>query len=180
MNELWLIYGFVFVAAILGIESLYWLVFGMRGTKKAVNRRLALSERLAARSETFDILRQERGVSAYSAFAGLNDFLVQTGVRLSPVGLAVRSLMTGGVVAIAQALLSVSLWIAAIMGLAIGPALVGVYFMRARKKRSSVSPNNFRTPSTSSSAAFALAIRSRPPSTLSRARCRTLSARNSG
>ena len=66
MNELWLIYGFVFVAAILGIESLYWLVFGMRGAKKAVNCRLALSERLAARSEAFDILRQERGVSAYS------------------------------------------------------------------------------------------------------------------
>ncbi len=135
MYELWLIYGFVFVAAILGIESLYWLVFGMRGAKKAVNRRLALSERLAARSEAFDILRQERGVSAYSAFGGLNDFLVQTGVSLSPAGLAVRSLVTGVVIAVALALLSVSLWIAAVAGLTAGPALVGLYFIRARKKR---------------------------------------------
>ena len=53
MNELWLIYGLVFAAAILGIESLYWLRFGMRGAKKAVNCRLALSERNAAKSEVW-------------------------------------------------------------------------------------------------------------------------------
>ena len=44
MNELWIIYGLVFVAAILGVERLYWLVFELRGDKKAINRRLALSE----------------------------------------------------------------------------------------------------------------------------------------
>jgi hypothetical protein len=81
VNELWVIYGFVFVAAILGIESRYWLFIGTRGAKKAVNRRLALSERNAAKSEVFDILRHERGVSDSSSFVGLNDFLVQTGMR---------------------------------------------------------------------------------------------------
>jgi tight adherence protein B len=135
VNELWLIYGLVFAAAILGIESLYWLVFGMRGAKKAVNRRLALSERNAAKSEVFDILRHERGVSDNSTFAGLNDFLVQTGMSVSTLGLALWTLLAGVVVAVALSLLSISMWIAAIVGLAIGPALVGLYFIRARRKR---------------------------------------------
>jgi tight adherence protein B len=135
VNELWVIYGFVFAAAILGIESLYWLFFGMRGAKKAVNRRLALSERNGAKSEVFDILRHERGVSDGSSFAGMNDFVVQTGMRLSKFGLAVWTGLIGVVIAVGLCLLSINVGIAAIVGLTIGPALVGLYLMRARSKR---------------------------------------------
>jgi tight adherence protein B len=135
VNELWVIYGLVFVAAILAIESLYWLVFGLRGAKKAINRRLALSERSAGQSEIFDILRQERGVSDSSSFGGWNDFLVQTGLRLSKIALAFWTVVTGVAIAVALSLASVSLWIAAIVGLTIGPSLVGLYLMRARSRR---------------------------------------------
>ena len=135
MNELWVIYGFVFATAILGIESLYWLFFGMQGAKKAVNRRLALSERNAAKSEVFDILRHERGVSDGSSFAGLNDFVVQTGMRLSKFGLAVWTGLAGAVIAVGLCLISINVGIAAVVGLAIGPALVGLYLMRARSRR---------------------------------------------
>lgn len=135
MNELWVIYGFVFVAAILGIESLYWLVFGLRGAKKAVNRRLALSGRNAATSEVFDILRHERGMSDNSSLAGLNDFLVQTGMRLSKFGLALWTTLIGVVTAIALSLLHINLWIAATVGVTIAPSLVGFYLIRARSKR---------------------------------------------
>jgi tight adherence protein B len=135
VNELWVIYGFVFVAAILGIESLYWLFIGTRGAKKAVNRRLALSERNAAKSEVFDILRHERGVSDSSSFAGLNDFLVQTGMRLSKFGLALWTVLTGVAITAVLSVLSINMWIAAIIGLTTGPALVGLYLIRARSKR---------------------------------------------
>jgi tight adherence protein B len=135
VNELWVIYGFVFVAAILGIESLYWLFIGTRGAKKAVNRRLALSERNAAKSEVFDILRHERGVSGSSSFAGLNDFLVQTGMRLSKFGLALSTVLTGVAITAVLSVLSINMWIAAIIGLTTGPALVGLYLIRARSKR---------------------------------------------
>jgi Flp pilus assembly protein TadB len=135
VNELWVIYGFVFVAAILGIESLYWLFIGTRGAKKAVNRRLALSERNAAKSEIFDILRHERGVSDSSSFAGLNDFLVQTGMRLSKFGLALSTVLTGVAITAVLSVLSINMWIAAIIGLTTGPALVGLYLIRARSKR---------------------------------------------
>ena len=50
MNGLWIIYGLVFVAAILAIESFYWLVFESRGNKKTINRRLSLSEKSQVRS----------------------------------------------------------------------------------------------------------------------------------
>ena len=135
MNELWVIYGFVFVAAILGIESLYWLVFGLRGAKKAVNRRLALSERNVATSEVFDILRHERGMSDNSSFAGLNDFLVQTGMRLSAFGLTLWTVGIGVAIAVGLTVLSINVFIAAIAGVTLGPALVGFYLMRARSKR---------------------------------------------
>ncbi len=135
MNELWVIYGFVFVAAILGIESLYWLVFGLRGAKKAVNRRLALSERNVATSEVFDILRHERGMSDNSSFAGLNDFLVQTGMRLSAFGLTLWTVGIGVAIAVGLIVLSINVLIAAVAGVILGPALVGFYLMRARSKR---------------------------------------------
>ena len=55
MSQLWVIYGLVFFAAILAVESLYWLAYELRGAKKTINRRLALSEksRPRARFSTF-------------------------------------------------------------------------------------------------------------------------------
>ncbi len=133
MDELWLIYGLVFAAAILGIESLYWLVFGSRGAKKAVNRRLALSERNGGKSEVFDILRRERGVSDNSG--GWNDFLVQTGLRVSKFNLILWTAGVGATLATALSLLSVRVWIAAVVGLIAAPTLVGLYLARARRGR---------------------------------------------
>ena len=66
MNELWVIYGLVFFAAILAIESLYWLIYEMRGNKKAINRRLTLGEKSRRQGQVLDILRRERGFARIS------------------------------------------------------------------------------------------------------------------
>jgi tight adherence protein B len=97
VNQTWLIPGLVFGAAVLGVEALYWLVFRTRGTQKAINRRLALSNQVSNRTELLDALRRERGFADFKspAFAHLNDLLVQTGLRLSKRALLLWVVMLG-------------------------------------------------------------------------------------
>ena len=137
MSQLWIIYGLVFAAALLAIESLYWLVFDLRGTKKAINRRLALSEKSQQKEQVLDILRHERGVGDFNsaAFPGLNDFIVQTGVRTSTTALGLWTLLAA--VAIATPLWSLLArpWMAAAIALLVAPTLVGLYLAFARRKR---------------------------------------------
>jgi tight adherence protein B len=137
MNQLWIIYGLVFAAALLAIESLYWLVFELRGTKKAINRRLALGEKSKHKEQVLDILRNERGVADFNsaAFPGLNDFVVQTGLRISRTALGLWTLL-------AAVIIATPLWsflprplIAGAIGLLIAPTLVGLYMAIVRRKR---------------------------------------------
>lgn len=138
MNEPWIIYGLVAFAAVLAIESLYWLMFSLRGENKAINRRLALSRSSqGGAAEVLDILRNERGVSDLSnpSLSRLNDFLVQTGLRLSKTSLALW--VVGLAVAIAAILyaLAINPLIAGAVGLLLAVALVALFLARARRKR---------------------------------------------
>ncbi len=137
MNELWLVYGLVFAAAILGVEGLYWLVFELRGNKKAINRRLALGEKSDGKSQVFDILRHERGFADFdnSALTGLNDFLVQTGLTISKFALALWALVAAVAIAVPLSQFVPRLWMAAGVGLIMAPQLVGLYLMIARRRR---------------------------------------------
>jgi tight adherence protein B len=137
MNELWAIYGLVFAAALLAIESLYWLLFELRGAKKTINRRLALSAKTEARTEVLDILRHERGFADFnsSALTNLNDFFVQTGLRVSRRILLLWTVLAGGAIAAAVSAFSHNIWLAAGVGVIGAPVLVGFYLTLARRRR---------------------------------------------
>jgi tight adherence protein B len=138
MNQLWVIYGLVFFAAILAIESLYWLIYELRGNKKTINRRLSLGERSAAQAQVLDILRRERGFADFNSpvLTRLNDFFVQTGLRVSKIVLAFWALMAAAVFAAPLWwALSLPPWMAGGIGLIVGPAVVGLYLAIARRRR---------------------------------------------
>jgi|SRR5579863_143951 len=137
MNELWLIYGLVFFAALLSVEGLYWLIFRVRGTKRVINRRLALGQKLTSPTEVFDALRQERGFGNFSnpTLASLNDYLVQSGLRLSKTALMLLAGMIGAGLSLAVTPLFGFRWPALALGLPLGPCAVALILSVARGKR---------------------------------------------
>src|SRR5271169_3970505 len=102
MSDLWIIYCIVFAAVILAVQALYWLIVGAQRRSATLKRRLALSADRAA-SEPVDILRQERGLANFDhpRFARLNEFLAQTGLRISLFALGVWTASLGAMVALA-------------------------------------------------------------------------------
>jgi tight adherence protein B len=137
MNQLWVIYGLVFFAAILAIESLYWLIYELRGNKKTINRRLTLGEKSAAKGQVLDILRRERGFADFNSptLTRLNDFFVQTGLRVSKTALTLWTLMVAAVISVPLWTLVLPQWQAAGIGLIGAPALVGLYLSITRRRR---------------------------------------------
>ena len=136
MNQLWVIYGLVFFAAILAIESLYWLIYELRGNKKTINRRLTLGEKSAAKGQVLDILRRERGFADFNspALTRLNDFFVQTGLRVSKTALTLWTLMVAAVISV-PLWFFLPQWQAAGIGLIVAPPLVGLYLSITRRRR---------------------------------------------
>jgi tight adherence protein B len=84
LTEPWVIYALIFVAALLGVQALYWLAFRTRRTQKAINRRLALSQQLSSPVTVLETLRAERGFSdlANPILRNLSDQLTQSGLKL--------------------------------------------------------------------------------------------------
>ena len=85
MSQLALFSLFVFVAAILAVEAIYWIVLRSRRASSAINRRLALTRQLAGPREVLNALRSERGLSDLDTplLSRVNDWLAQTGLRLN-------------------------------------------------------------------------------------------------
>lgn len=137
MDQLWVIYGLVFAAALLAVESLYWLAYDLRGAKKTINRRLALSEKSAAKSEVLDALRRERGVTDFksASLTKLSDFFVQTGLRVSRTILAAWTLLGAGIVAFSFWELGFRAWASTAVGLIVALLLVALFLVITRKKR---------------------------------------------
>ena len=137
MNELWIIYALVFAAAILVIESIYWLAYEFRDSRKTIGRRLALSEKLEARDQFSEILLNERGFADFNSptLTRLNDFFVQTGLRVSRSALALSTSTAAAAVAFLLWELSLRPWMAAAAGLMVAPAVVGLSLAVVRRRR---------------------------------------------
>jgi tight adherence protein B len=136
MSDLWIIYCIVFAAVILTVQALYWLIVGAQRRSATLKRRLALSAGHAAR-EPIDILRQERGLANFDhpRFAGLNEFLAQTGLRISMLAIGLWAASLGAAVALALSPFLSHLWVAAAIGSVVGPLIVALYLSIIRRRR---------------------------------------------
>ena len=135
MNELWIVSGIVFAGVVLAVHTLYRMVVRAQRDRNAINRRLAARTRGGAKS--VEALRQERGLATldHPSLEGVNEFLAQTGLRMSAValGLWTASLCAG--VALALSLFLSHLWIAAAIGLTVGLAVAALYLSIVRQRR---------------------------------------------
>ena len=95
-SDLWIIYGLVFGAVLLAVQASYLLLFKTRRERTTINRRLALGAQLGNSSEVLEALRRERGsefLAQTPIFRGLNELLIQSGVRFNAVALAMALLL---------------------------------------------------------------------------------------
>jgi tight adherence protein B len=96
--ELWLISALVFGAALLAVQGAYWLLVGSRTERKAINRRLALGERLDNQMEVLETLRRERGLAAADSLPflrGLHELATQSGLKIDTTRLLIWALALG-------------------------------------------------------------------------------------
>jgi tight adherence protein B len=138
-TELWLVYSLAFGAVLLGVQGAYWFFSRIRNEKKAINRRLALSQNLANPVQVLETLRRERGLVIPSGMwlpGGLKTLLPQTGLRIEFSRLMIVAIVLGTVLVLAFKYL-IGLSVIAAMALAIAVAFAGLYFglLRLRKKR---------------------------------------------
>jgi tight adherence protein B len=137
VTELWVITLLVFIAALFGVVATYWLVFDARSTQKSISRRLALGAQLANPSEILDTLRRERGIIDHQipALRGINDFIIQTGLRLDAKWLILSAFALSAALFVLFGLMTrygpVSLCAAVISAL----ALMLLYFRAVRRRR---------------------------------------------
>jgi tight adherence protein B len=134
MNELWVVSGIVFAGVVLAVHALYRMVVRAQRDRSAINRRLAA--RIAGGSKSVEVLRQERGLATldHPSLEGVNEFLAQTGLRMSAaaLGLWTASLCAGVALALS---LFLSPWMAAAIGLIVGIAGVALYLSIVRQRR---------------------------------------------
>src|SRR5215213_11051750 len=137
IEDLWIIYLLIFAAALLAVQSLYWLVFRARGERKIVNRRVALSAQVGNPTEVLDVLRSERGLGAVGRLPGLegiDQFVIQSGQNITPG----RALLWIVVVSGGLYLL-VGLWFGlGLLGIplaAVGAVLAGYMYLRIARGR---------------------------------------------
>jgi len=135
MSDLSIIYCIVFAAVILAVQALYWLIAGAQRRSATLKRRLALSASRPA-GEPIDILRQERGLANFDhpSLASLNEFLAQTGLRISLLALGLWTASLAGAAGLALSPFLSHLWAVA-AGLAVGPLIVVLYLSIVRRRR---------------------------------------------
>src|SRR6186713_1757446 len=88
-SEPWIIYALVFGTVLLAVQAIYFFLFKTRRERTMINRRLALGAKLGNSTEVLEALRRERGsdlLAQNPIFRGLNDLLIQSGVRFSAFG----------------------------------------------------------------------------------------------
>jgi tight adherence protein B len=136
MSGLWIIYCIVFAAVILAVQALYWLIVGSQRRSATLKRRVAASAGRAA-SEPVDILRQERGLANFEdpRLASLNEFLAQTGLRISVFALGLWTVSLGAAVALASSPFLSRLSASAAAGSVAGPLIVALYLSIVRRRR---------------------------------------------
>lgn len=137
MDQLWLIFALIFAAVLLAVQTTYLLYFRVRTSKKAVNRRLTLTQQLSNPTSVLEALRNERGLIEFKNpyLVGLNDYLTQTGLKIDRRMLIAATM---GIAAISFMLLSLrfgfgllSLALAAVLAM----VLVVFWLRRTRNRR---------------------------------------------
>jgi tight adherence protein B len=137
VSQLALFSLFVFVAAILAVEAIYWIVLRSRRTSSAINRRLALTRQLVGPREVLNALRSERGLRDLDTplLSRVNDWLAQTGLRLNRRSLL---LSAAGLTAALFLLFGVAAGfglVALALAIVTAAALIGLFFKIVRSRR---------------------------------------------
>ncbi len=136
MTEPWIIYALAFGAVLLGVQGLYLFLGPKYEQKKAINRRLALGERLGTPTEVLETLRRERGLGlarGVRALAGLEELVIQTGMRIEPNRLL---MMVIGLTVVLVLVISFGIGFNLItIVLAVVLAFAGVYLMLLLRRR---------------------------------------------
>lgn len=137
MQQPTLVVFLAFGAVLLGVEALYWIAFQGRVAKKAINRRLALSGGRYSQPEVLEILRRERGFANFRnpTLTSLNDYFVQTGLRLSRTSLTLWTSLIAVTIAVMGSLFTHPLWVPITVGFIAAPLLVLLYLKKARDSR---------------------------------------------
>jgi tight adherence protein B len=135
MSELWIVSGVVCACVMLAVIALYRLVVGAQSYRGAINRRLMA--RAVGGAKSVDSLRQERGLASFDhpRLEGVNEFLAQTGLKMSvaALGLWTASLCVG--VALALSPFLSTLWLAAAIGFIAGVLVIILYLAIVRRRR---------------------------------------------
>jgi tight adherence protein B len=136
INELWIVCGIVFAGVVLGVQALYRLVSRAQRDRRAIGRRLASNASGRAKIAAVDILRQERGLANFDhpRLVALNEFLAQTGLRISVAALGLRTALLSAGLAVALSPF-LPLWVAAGVGVIVGSLAVVIYLAVARRRR---------------------------------------------
>ena len=137
MSQLALFSLFVFVAAILAVEAIYWIVLRSRQASSAINRRLALTRQLTGPREVLNALRSERGLSDLDTplLSRVNDWLAQTGLRLNRRSLLVSA---AGLTAVLFLVFGVAAGfglVALALAIVTAAALIALFFKIVRSRR---------------------------------------------
>ena len=137
MSQLALFSLFVFVAAILAVEAIYWIVLRSRRSASAINRRLALTRQLTGPREVLNALRSERGLSDLDTplLSRVNDWLAQTGLRLNRRSLLVSA---AGLTAVLFLVFGVAAGfglVALALAIVTAAALIALFFKIVRSRR---------------------------------------------
>ena len=137
MDALWTVPFLAFGAGLLAVEALYWLVFQSRGAKKAINRRLALGQSHRTQVEVLDVLHRERGLVDFnnSTMKRLNEFVVQSGLRVTRLGLAAWTLFVAALTAMVVVFFLHQLWLAIACGAVVAPAAAIAFVAFKRSQR---------------------------------------------
>jgi tight adherence protein B len=136
MSELWIVCGIVFAGVVLAVQALYRLVIRAQRDRNTIKRRLA-SNAGGAKSAPVDILRQELGLANFDhpSLASLNEFLAQTGLRISVLALGLWTALLCTAVALALSPFLSHLWTAAAIGLVVASLGVVLYLTIVRRRR---------------------------------------------
>jgi len=137
-SEPWLIYALVFGTALFAVQGLYWLAFRARHERQLINRRLALTDKLATPTQVMEALRRERSLGVLAAapiLSRLEKFVTQSGLTFTPLfGFGMLFILSIGFYVFGGFLLGFGL---TALGLAIPAAAAALclYVMLARRRR---------------------------------------------
>jgi tight adherence protein B len=137
MSELWIVCGIVFAGVVLAVQALYRMTSRAQRDRNTIKRRLTASAGDGGRRKSVDVLRQERGLANFDhpRLVALNEFLAQTGVRISVLTLGLSTLSLSALVALALSLFLSQLWMALAIGLVVGSLSVVAYLATVRRRR---------------------------------------------